>query len=77
MLSMSCLTEQAPYDASTRQAVVSAVMHNEWSTLLEPLWPLRKLKSHCSDAALLHVVFWDAHTAPLLQYKNKLSVVLW
>lgn len=50
----SLASQQALHNASTRQAIVSAVVHNEARALLHPLWALAKLEGHpCHTAGRL------------------------
>lgn len=72
---LSCLEGQVAHNAGPREAVISAVMHNEACALLQPLRALREFKCHQGNAALLQTAVWSAATQAILQkMATRLSV---
>ena len=66
----SRLPEEASYKASSRQTVVSAVMHNQSGSLLQPLWVLQELKHHGGNAAFLHATAQGSRSTRILHSKS-------
>ena len=66
----SRLPEEASYKASSRQTVVSAVMHNQPGSLLQPLWVLQELEYHGGNAAFLHVTAQGSRITRILHSKS-------